>query len=30
MDGVMGADIDGVALRRVVATGLAVRFAMAA
>jgi uncharacterized protein YbjQ (UPF0145 family) len=30
MDGVIGADIDGVALKRVVATGLAVRFAMAA
>jgi uncharacterized protein YbjQ (UPF0145 family) len=30
MDGVMGADIDGVALKRVVATGVAVRFAMAA
>jgi uncharacterized protein YbjQ (UPF0145 family) len=30
IDGVKGADIEGVALRRVVATGLAVRFAMAA
>jgi uncharacterized protein YbjQ (UPF0145 family) len=29
-DGVIGADIEGVALKRVVATGLAVRFAMAA
>jgi hypothetical protein len=30
MDGVVGADIDGVALKRVVATGVAVRFALAA
>ncbi len=30
MDGVTGADIDGVALKRVVATGVAVRFALAA
>lgn len=30
MDGVMGADIEGVALKRVVATGVAVRFALAA
>jgi uncharacterized protein YbjQ (UPF0145 family) len=30
IDGVVGADIDGVALRRVVATGLAVRIALAA
>jgi uncharacterized protein YbjQ (UPF0145 family) len=29
-DGVIGADIDGVALKRVVVSGLAVRFAMAA
>jgi uncharacterized protein YbjQ (UPF0145 family) len=30
MDGVMGADIEGVALKRIVATGVAVRFALAA
>jgi len=30
IDGVMGADIDGVALQRVVAYGLAVRYAIAA
>ena len=30
IDGLKGADIDGVALKRVVATGLAVRYAMAA
>lgn len=30
LDGVVGADIDGVALKRVVATGVAVRLALAA